>query len=63
MSNEIKRMKYFNGLLLKEEDLKLEQEYHMKLQRIHNRFFHDWGVVDGLAVNPVVGSPKVTVSQ
>ena len=63
MSNEIKRMKYFNGLLLKEEDLRLEQEYHMKLQRLHNRFFHDWGVVDGLAVNPVVGSPKVTVSQ
>ncbi len=63
MSNEIKRMKYFNGLLLKEEDLKLEQEYHMKLQRLHNRFFHDWGVVDGLAVNPVVGSPKVTISQ
>jgi|GEM_PF-1782803 len=63
MANEIKRMKYFNGLLLKEEDLQLEQEYHMKLQRMHNRYFHDWGVVDGLAVNPVVGSPKVTVSQ
>ena len=63
MSNQIKRMKYFNGLLLKEEDLALEQEYHMKLQRLHNRFFHDWGVVDGLAVNPVGGYPKVTVSQ
>ncbi len=63
MSNEIKRMKYFNGLLLKEEDLALEQEYHMKLQRLHNRFFHDWGVVDGLTVNPVGGYPKVTISQ
>ncbi len=63
MSNEIKRMKYFNGLLLKEDDLALEQEYHIKLQRLHNRFFHDWGVVDGLAVNPVGGYPKVTVSQ
>ncbi len=63
MSNEIKRMKYFNGLLLKEEDLALEQEYHMKLQRLHNRFFHDWGVVDGLTVTPVGGYPQVTVSQ
>jgi cytoskeletal protein CcmA (bactofilin family) len=63
MSNEIKRMKYFNGLLLKEEDLALEQEYHMKLQRLHNRFFHDWGIVDGLKVEAVGDYPQVTVSQ
>jgi len=63
MSNEIKRMNYFNGLLLKEEDLTLEQSYHMKLQRLHNRFFHSWGIVDGLEVEEVLGSPQVTVSQ
>ncbi len=63
MSNEIKRMKYFNGLLLKEEDLALEQEYHMKLQRLHNRFFHDWGIVDGLRVESVSNYPQITVSQ
>ncbi|QNU65795.1 hypothetical protein EHE19_012885 [Ruminiclostridium herbifermentans] len=29
MSNETKRMNYFNGLLLKEEDLTLDQDYHI----------------------------------
>jgi cytoskeletal protein CcmA (bactofilin family) len=63
MSNEIKRINYFNGLLLKEDDLTLEQDYHIKLQRLHNRFFHEWGIVDGLEVAVVPNSSKVTVSS
>lgn len=43
-------MHYFNGLLLKEDDLTLDQEHHKRLQRLHNRYFHDWGVVTGLEV-------------
>lgn len=39
MSNEIKRMNYFDGLLLKKEDLELDQDYHKNFHRMHNRFF------------------------
>ncbi|AEY65537.1 tail fiber domain-containing protein [Clostridium sp. BNL1100] len=63
MSNEIKRMKYFNGLLLKEEDLELDQDYHKNFHRIHNRFFHNWGIVDGLKVESVGNYPQVKVSK
>ncbi|WP_151735260.1 tail fiber domain-containing protein ['Paenibacillus yunnanensis' Narsing Rao et al. 2020] len=63
MPNDIKRMNYFNGLLLKEEDLKLDQSYHQRLQRLHNRYFHDWGVVAGLKVEPSEKDPtKVTIA-
>ncbi|EPR11615.1 tail fiber domain-containing protein [Ruminiclostridium papyrosolvens] len=63
MSNEIKRMKYFNGLLLKEEDLELDQDYHKNFHRMHNRFFHNWGIVDGLKVEAVGNYPQVKVSK
>lgn len=63
MSNEIKRMRYFNGLLLKEEDLALEQDYHRRLHRLHNRYFHNWGIVFGLEVTEVEKAPQVKVSQ
>ncbi|ACL75871.1 tail fiber domain-containing protein [Ruminiclostridium cellulolyticum] len=63
MSNEIKRMKYFNGLLLKADDLELDQDYHKNLHRMHNRFFHNWGIVDGLKVEAVGNYPQVKVSK
>ncbi|WP_341347903.1 tail fiber domain-containing protein [Paenibacillus sp. FSL H3-0469] len=50
MPKDMKRMNYFNGLLLKEEDLTLDQNYHKRVRQLHNRHFHDWGVVDGLKV-------------
>ncbi|MRN57169.1 tail fiber domain-containing protein [Paenibacillus monticola] len=50
MPKDMKRMNYFNGLLLKEDDLTLDQNYHKRVRRLHNRYFHDWGVVDGLEV-------------
>ncbi|WP_019910205.1 tail fiber domain-containing protein [Paenibacillus sp. HW567] len=50
MPKDMKRMHYFNGLLLKEDDLTLDQDHHKRLQRLHNRYFHDWGVVTGLEV-------------
>ncbi|MDP4182076.1 MAG: tail fiber domain-containing protein, partial [Bacillota bacterium] len=63
MAKEIKRMNYYNGQLLKDNDLILEQDYHIKMRRIHNRYFHDWGIVTGLEVKAVQGYPHVTVSQ
>ncbi|MCM3702366.1 tail fiber domain-containing protein [Paenibacillus macerans] len=50
MPKDMKRMHYFNGLLLKQEDLTLDQEYHKRAQRLHNRYFHNWGIVTGLEV-------------
>ncbi|SDL88120.1 tail fiber domain-containing protein [Paenibacillus jilunlii] len=52
MPKDMKRMNYFNGLLLKEEDLTLDQNYHKRARGLHNRYFHNWGVVTGLKVNP-----------
>lgn len=54
MAAEIKRMRYFNGLFLKEDEFKLEQEYNVRLRRIHNRRSHTWGIVYGLDI--VLGS-------
>ncbi len=62
ISDKIKRMKYFDGLLLKWDDLTLDQNYHMRLHRLHNGYFHDWGIVDGLEVTPVAGYLQVKVS-
>ncbi|WP_054750308.1 polymer-forming cytoskeletal protein, partial [Ruminiclostridium josui] len=63
MSNEIKRMNYFDGLLLKKEDLELDQDYHKNFHRMHNRFFHNWGIVDGLKVEAVGNYPQVKVTK
>jgi cytoskeletal protein CcmA (bactofilin family) len=62
---DMKRMNYFDGLLLKQEDLILDQQHHKRLQRLHNRYFHNWGVVSGLKVEAAPSSTdllKVEVS-
>ena len=48
MAEEIKKLNYFDGLFLKEEELQLEQEYHVRMRRLHNRHLHSYGVVYGL---------------
>ncbi|MFZ5988934.1 MAG: tail fiber domain-containing protein [Bacillota bacterium] len=63
MSNEIKRMNYFNGLLLKEEDLILDQDYNIRMHRLHNRHLHGWGILDGLEVEAVLHTAQIKVSQ
>jgi hypothetical protein len=45
-----KRMNYFTHQLLREQDFKDEQAYHIEMRRRHNRLFHSWGVVEGLEV-------------
>ncbi|MFD2878884.1 hypothetical protein ACFTAO_27615 [Paenibacillus rhizoplanae] len=39
MPKDMKRMNYFNGLLLKEEDLTLDQNYHKRVRQLHDRHF------------------------
>ena len=63
MGKELKRMRYFDGLLLDAEDYKLDQEYQMRLQQLHNRYLHTWGIVAGLEVEPSVDYLKVVVKE
>jgi hypothetical protein len=46
-----KRMRYFLGQLLGEDDFLAEQDYLMGKDRRHERFLHGWGVVCGLGVS------------
>jgi hypothetical protein len=62
MSNEVKRMNYYDGLFLKADDFILEQNYHLRLRRLHNRYLHSPGIVTGLQVKPGSG-PKVIVTE
>jgi len=62
MTDEIKRMRYFDGLFLTEEEFNLEQNYHNRLRRLHNRHLHSWGIVWGLDV-VVSGSEEVSVEE
>lgn len=54
MGKELKRMRYFDGLFLNAEDYKLDQDFYLRLQRLHNRYLHTWGIVCGLKVLPLV---------
>jgi hypothetical protein len=55
----IKRLHYFNGQFLKEEDFTDEQKYHLEMRRRLNQRLHAPGIVFGLDVIP--GANKVTV--
>jgi hypothetical protein len=46
-----KRLKYFNGQLLKQEDFTDEQAYHLSMRHRHNTGVHTPGVVAGLKVD------------
>jgi hypothetical protein len=64
MGKELSRMRYFDGLFLNAEDYSLDQEFYLRLQRLHNRYLHTWGIVSGLKVVPVAGeSMKVKVQE
>ena len=63
MGKELKRMRYFDGLFLNAEDYQLEQEYQRRLQQLHNRYLHTWGIEAGLDVIPSAESCKVVVTE
>jgi len=48
----IKRLNYFTGQFLKENDFKDEQSYHIKALSNHNNYLHSWGIASGLDVSP-----------
>ena len=59
MPEDIKRMRYYNGLFLQEEEFQLEQDYNVRMRRIHNARLHSKGIVWGLDV--VIGTIADTV--
>ena len=54
-SQSLKRPRFFNGRLLRAEDLKLEQEYHREKSKLHNRSLHGFGIISGLKVTTSAG--------
>ncbi len=64
MGKEFKRMNYFDGLFLKSEDYRQDKDYIKRVQGLHNRYLHTWGIVAGLEVKPVLeSSMEVAVTE
>lgn len=61
MAEDIKRMRYFDGLFLKQEEFNLEQDYNVRMRRLHNRQLHGNGIVDGLDITIGTAVSEVVV--
>lgn len=57
-----RRVRYFDGQFLREQDFIDEQRYHLDRGRRLTRMTCTPGVLDGLAVAPVANAAKVTVA-
>lgn len=54
-------MSYFDGLFLGSEDFSLEQNYNIRMRRLHNRHLHTNGIVHGLEVEGVENTREVII--
>jgi hypothetical protein len=65
MADEVKRLNYFNGQFLRDNDFKDEQKYHISQQREHYRLMHTPGIAEGLAVTnpPAIGPTSVSIAE
>ncbi|SNQ61965.1 tail fiber domain-containing protein [Candidatus Methanoperedens nitratireducens] len=67
MGNEVRSIRYFDGLFMKAEEFILEQNYHTRMRRIHNRYLHSSGIVWGLEIlkskKPGANPADVTITQ
>lgn len=57
-----KRLRYFNGQFLREQDFIDEQKYHLDRQRRHQRQFHAPGIAEGLSVSAAASGTTVTIA-
>src|SRR5260370_11687380 len=55
-----RRPNYFTGELLKEEDFRAEQSYHIEMRRRLTNVLHEWGIAAGLSVTKE-GDRKISV--
>jgi hypothetical protein len=58
----IERLNYYNGQRLEADDLKLEQEYHIRVRRWLNRSLYSAGIASGLQVKEEKEGLNVVVS-
>jgi hypothetical protein len=61
-SDPRKRLRYFNGQFLQEQDFIDEQAYHLDRQRRHNRLLHTPGVAEGLEVRATAEPARAEVT-
>lgn len=64
--SKLQRVNYFFGQNLGADDFRTEQDYFIAKHRLHNRYLHGWGVVNGLKVtvdksNAVHVSPGIAI--
>jgi hypothetical protein len=57
-----KRVRFFDGQFLQDQDFVDEQKYHLDRERRHLRLLHVAGIADGLAVTAASVPNKVTVA-
>lgn len=62
MADIEKRLKYYTGQFLQQQDFTDEQEYHLDRLRRHNRLLHTPGIASGLAVTANPGSTSAAVA-
>jgi hypothetical protein len=61
---DVKRLNYFTGQFLHEDDFEDEQSYHIQHQQDHARTLHTPGIALGLEVpDPAGGATSITVRQ
>lgn len=58
----IERLNYYNGQRLEASDLKLEQEYHIRVRRWLNKSLYSPGIARGLEVKAEKGTLNVIIS-
>lgn len=62
MADIDKRLRYYNGQFLQEQDFTAEQQYNLDRTRRHNRQLHTYGIAEGLTVTAAVGASSAVVS-
>ena len=62
MADMEKRLKFYNGQFLQQQDFTDEQQYHLDRLRRHNRQMHTYGIAEGLAVTAAVGGSSASVA-
>jgi hypothetical protein len=58
----LERLNYFNGQRLQAADLKLEQDYHIRVRRWLNRSLYSSGIAEGLSVYAIKDQARVRVT-
>ena len=56
----MKRVRYFDGMLLSTADFQAEQQYLREKRKMHNRCLHGFGVVCGLDVSMYKGGIRIS---